>query len=130
MKIPLSSTPIKPHAAGIIAKLHGIGPAGGIAQAGADGGEQGVLRGAEDAVAVHGAEGHEGQAEFAAEGIKLNICAECIARKGEVRIKFAFGQGGIAESERGALLYQRHIAPSGKQPLAHYAKRRGRSINR
>ena len=42
----------------------------------------------------------------------------------------AFGQGGIAESERGALLYQRHIAPSGKQPLAHYAKRRGRSINR
>lgn len=72
-------TPIKPHSAGIIAKLHGIGFAGGIAQAGAGGGEQGVLRGAEDAVAVHGAKGHEGQAEFAAEGIKLNICAECIA---------------------------------------------------
>ena len=60
-------TPIKPHAAGIIAKLHGIGFAGGIAQAGADGGEQGVLRGTEDAVAAHGAEGHEGQAELAAE---------------------------------------------------------------
>ena len=123
-------TPIKPHPAGIIAKLHGIGFAGGIAQAGADGGEQGVFCGAEDAVAAHGAEGHEGQAELAAEGIKLNICAECIARKGEVRIKFAFGQGGIAESERGALLYQRHIVSRGKQPLAHYAKRRGRSINR
>lgn len=130
MKIALSSTPIKSHAACVIAKLHGIGFAGGIAQAGADGGEQGVLCGAENAVAAHGAEGHEGQAEFAAEGIKLNICAECIARKGEVRIKFAFGQGGVAESERGALLYQRHIAPSGKQPLAHYAKRRGRSVNR
>lgn len=130
VKIALSSNPIKPHAAGIIAKLHGIGSAGGVAQAGADGGEQGVFCGAEDAVAAHGAEGHEGQAELAAEGIKLNICAECIARKGEVRIKFAFGQGGVAESERGALLYQRHIAPSGKQPLAHYAKRRGRSINR
>ena len=39
MKNPLSSNPIKPHAAGIIAKLHGIGFAGGIAQAGADGGE-------------------------------------------------------------------------------------------
>ena len=61
------SLPIKPHAAGIIAKLHGIGSAGGIAQAGADGGEQGVFCGAEDAVAAHGAEGHEGQAEFAAE---------------------------------------------------------------
>lgn len=60
VKIALSSTPIKPHAAGIIAKLHGIGPAGGIAQAGADGGEQGVFRGAENAVAAHGAEGHEG----------------------------------------------------------------------
>ena len=60
MKIPLSSTPIKSHAAGIIAKLHGIGPAGGIAQAGADGREQGVFCGAENAVAAHGAEGHEG----------------------------------------------------------------------
>lgn len=130
VKIALFSNPIKPHAAGIIAKLHGIGFAGGIAQAGADGREQGVFCGAEDAVAAHGAEGHEGQAEFAAEGIKLNICAECIARKGEVRIKFAFGQGGIAESERGALLYQRHIVSRGKQALAHYAKRRGRSINR
>lgn len=67
MKILLSSTPIKSHAAGIIAKLHDIGFAGGVAQAGSDGGEQGVLRGAEDAVAAHGAEGHEGQAEFAAE---------------------------------------------------------------
>ena len=122
VKIALFSNPIKPHAAGIIAKLHGIGFAGGIAQAGADGREQGVFCGAEDAVAAHGAEGHEGQAEFAAEGIKLNICAECIARKGEVRIKFAFGQGGIAESERGALLYQRHIVSRGKQALAHYAK--------
>lgn len=52
-------TPIKSHAAGIIAKLHGIGFAGGIAQAGAGGGEQGVLRGEENAVAAHGAEGHE-----------------------------------------------------------------------
>ena len=60
VKIALFSNPIKPHAAGIIAKLHGIGFAGGIAQAGADGGEQGVLRGAENAVAAHGAEGHEG----------------------------------------------------------------------
>lgn len=60
VKIALFSTPIKPHAACVIAKLHGIGPAGGVAQVGSDGGEQGVLRGAEDAVAVHGAEGHEG----------------------------------------------------------------------
>ena len=67
MKIPLSSTPIKSHPAGIIAKLHGIGFAGGIAQAGADGGEQGVFCGAEDAVAAHGAECHEGQTELAAE---------------------------------------------------------------
>lgn len=123
-------TPIKPHAAGIIAKLHGIGSAGGVAQAGADGGEQGVFCGAEDAVAAHGAEGHEGQAEFAAEGIKLNICAERIAREGEIRIEFALGQGRVAESERGALLYQRHIVPGGKQTLAYYAKRRGRSVNR
>ena len=130
MKIPLSSTPIKSHPAGIIAKLHGIGFAGGIAQAGADGGEQGVFCGAEDAVAAHGAEGHEGQAEFAAEGIKLNICAERIAREGEIRIEFALGQGRVAESERGALLYQRHIVPGGKQTLAYYAKRRGRSVNR
>lgn len=81
VKIALFSNPIKPHAAGIIAKLHGIGFAGGIAQAGADGGEQGVFCGAEDAVAAHGAEGHEGQAELAAEGIKLNICAECTREK-------------------------------------------------
>lgn len=60
VKIALSSNPIKPHAAGIIAKLHGIGFAGGIAQAGADGGEQGVFCGTENAVAAHGAEGHEG----------------------------------------------------------------------
>lgn len=53
-------TPIKPHAAGVITKLYGIGFAGGIAQAGAGGWEQGVLRGEENAVAVHGAEGHEG----------------------------------------------------------------------
>ena len=39
VKIALFSTPIKSHPAGIIAKLHGIGFAGGIAQAGADGGE-------------------------------------------------------------------------------------------
>ena len=52
--------PIKPHAACVIAKLHGIGFAGGIAQAGADGGEQGVFCGTENAVAAHGAEGHEG----------------------------------------------------------------------
>ena len=130
MKIPLSSTPIKSHPAGIIAKLHGIGLAGGIAQAGAGSGEQGVLRGAENAVAAHGAEGHEGKAELAAEGIELNICAECIAREGEIRIEFTFGQGRVAESERGALLYQRHIVSRGKQALAYYAKRRGRSINR
>lgn len=60
VKIALSSNPIKPHAACIIAKLHGIGFAGGIAQAGADGREQGVFCGAENAVAAHGAEGHEG----------------------------------------------------------------------
>ena len=130
MKIALSSTPIKPHPAGIIAKLHGIGFAGGIAQAGAGGGEQGVFRRAENAVAAHGAKGHEGQTEFAAEGIKLNICAERIAREGEIRIEFALGQGRVAESERRALLYQRHIVSRGKQTLAYYAKRRGRSINR